>query len=292
MADLGSGVAKFVAALGSRGRIREAAQEDAYGNLKKRAEGEIAADEFRSRGTLADDLIAAGVPANEANIITSQFRAGAGNFQQGTGGLRNLADLALQRDAVALANEENPDVARLNRLLASRNTGGGPLSPQQASVVPLGAALVEAAQAQAGQRNALADAALARAGASRAQSGVSGARVDLLNRTNPNIRVTKPGAILQTGPAPAGLPLGAELGAVDAIEQDLGATLTPQQRQQFTQTGAVSIPAKPAEVAAREQEGLQALNDARRAVQSGRISKEAARKRLYDAGFQNLAGRL
>ncbi|WP_374607270.1 hypothetical protein [Thermomonas sp.] len=41
-----------------------------------------------------------------------------------------------------------------------------------------------------------------------------------------------------------------------------------------------------------KEDGLQALADARRAIATGRISKDKARQRLVDAGFVNVAGRL
>lgn len=281
MADLRSGVAKFAAALGGRNAIRQEAESDARKDLRQIALGEIAADEFRNRQGLGGALSNLGI--ERGDDLATVLRGGFANFEQGTGGLRDLADLALQRDAVAIAKDPNPDVAVLNRLLASRNTGGGPLSPQQASVVPLGAALVESAQAQAGQRQALADAARARVGATGSQAAALDALADLRRRTNPNLRVTKPGAVLQTGPAPT---LAEELGSVADIGPESETFVVTDQ------TGPQGARLSDLQHQQREQEGLQALNDARRAVQSGRISKEAARKRLYDAGYQNLAGRL
>jgi len=282
------GIAKFTAALAGRDRIRQAAEDNAYKGLKQRAEGEIAADEFRSRIGLADSLIAAGVDSNDANTLSSVYRAGAGNFQQGTAGLQNLFDLATGRTVQQIAQEENPDLRKVNILLAGRTSGGGPLTPQEGAVVPLGDAMVQSELAQAEQRNALGNAALMRAGAaagaSNASAAASQARADLYGRTNPNLRSVRSGSTLQSGPEmPLGDALGtvADLGPEDetfVVTEDTGPQGVPLQNvEKFTQT---------------RTNALQALDDARRAIATGKISKEAAKKRLIDAGFKNVAGRL
>lgn len=289
MADNFGGIAKFTAALSGRDRIRQAAEGAAWRDAKAQAEGRIKADEFNQRLNLGDALVAGGVDPKDAAVISSVYRSGAGNFQQGTRGLGNLVDLATTRQAVDIANSENPDLQKLNALIASRITGGGPLSPQQANVVPLGEAMVASEQAQAGQRQALGEAALTRAGAAVSQSN---ARTDLLNRTNPNLRSVRSGSTLQAGPVPpqrvsSDLPLGEAMGGVGDIGPEEQTFVVTED------TGPAGIPLGQLPKFNEVRTGaLQALDDARRAVSTGRITKEAARKRLIEAGFKNVAGRL
>lgn len=116
---LSQGVGDFVKALTGRGAIRQEAQRSAIRDLDDLARGEILADEFRSRGALGDNLTAAGIDPKQAAILSSVFRAGAGNFQQGSAGLGNLADLALLNKGEALA-ESPSDLDKLNRIIALR----------------------------------------------------------------------------------------------------------------------------------------------------------------------------
>lgn len=197
MADLGSGVGKFVAALtGARPAARRNAEKDAWSSAKTEAEARIKADEFSQREGLGAALSALGADPNLATVM----RGGFANFPQGTEGLGDLADMAIQKQVLSSIGQGNPDVTRINQLLAARRTGGGPLSPQEASVVPLGEALVDrersqiaADMARAGASNASGQASLARAGLSNAQVGTAQAQAEaaralagLRGRTDPN----------------------------------------------------------------------------------------------------------
>jgi hypothetical protein len=172
------GVGDFVAALTGGGAVRQRARDDAWaradniGRAKKTAaEARIAEDELAQRGGLADAILrAAGgnggplTPEQAAGLATIG-RAGFGNFPQLTEGQGNLFDLGQTRQAAQMAMQPNPDTAMMNRVLAARLSGGGPLNAQETNPEGLAAALIATEQAQAGNYQASADAARRRASA-------------------------------------------------------------------------------------------------------------------------------
>lgn len=202
MADLETGIGKFVAALsGGRSAARRNAQKDAWEAGKSEAEARIKADEFAQRENLGAALsLLADIDAERGGALSTVMRGGFANFPQGTQGLADLADMAIQRRVLADIDAGNPDVTKINQLLAARRVGGGPLSAQEASAVPLGAAMVNRQQtlsaadiARAGASNAQAQASMARAGVSNAQldsiaaqAEAARALADLRGRTDPN----------------------------------------------------------------------------------------------------------
>ena len=162
------GVGDLVRALTGRGAIRQQAEADAWkraddiGRAKKAAaEAGIAQDELsmRTGSELVDAIVALGGDRNSVPIM----RAGFANFPQVVQGQSGLYDLAQTRQAGQMAMQENPDVAMMNRVLAARTSGGGPLNPNQVDPEGLAAALLATEQAQAGNYRASADAAGRRA---------------------------------------------------------------------------------------------------------------------------------
>lgn len=292
------GFGDLVGALTGRDRIREAARQKTMGTLADLAKGEIAADEFRQRRDLESNLGRGGVSPEQAAILASVFRSGAGNFQQGTSGIQNLADLAIQSQARDLAGQQNPDLAMFNRILATRSgAGGGPLSPQEASVVPLGEAMVQKERTQAALDAARGVTETARQGALAAQAGAAHAleqqRLHPFKVGKPGSQVYTPGdlgaSVAPSSTPPAGA-LAENIGAFiqDFVETE-GRAPSPAELQTIASGGTVKT--QPQQKFT-QQEAQQALDDARKAVASGRISKEAARKRLYDAGLTKTAERL
>ena len=160
------GVGDLVKALTGRGAIRQQSEADAWkraddiGRAKKAAaEAGIAEDELQQRGGLAAALTALGSDPNLAPIM----RGGFANFPQAVQGQSGLFDLAQTKQAGQMALQDNPDVAMMNRVLAARTSGGGPLNPNQVDPEGLAAALLATEQAQAGSYRASADAAGRRA---------------------------------------------------------------------------------------------------------------------------------
>ncbi len=160
------GVGDLVRALTGRDAVRQQAEADAWkraddiGRAKKAAaEAGIAEDELLQRGGLAAALTALGSDPNLAPIM----RGGFANFPQAVQGQSGLYDLAQTKQAGQMAVQENPDVAMMNRVLAARTSGGGPLNPNQVDPEGLAAALLATEQAQAGNYRASADAAGRRA---------------------------------------------------------------------------------------------------------------------------------
>lgn len=160
------GVGDLVRALTGRDVVRQQAEADAWqreGNIgrarKAAAEAGIAEDELLQRGGLAAALTALGSDPNLAPIM----RGGFANFPQAVQGQSGLYDLSQTKQAGQMALQENPDVAMMNRVLAARTAGGGPLNPNQVDPEGLAAALLATEQAQAGNYRASADAAGRRA---------------------------------------------------------------------------------------------------------------------------------
>lgn len=293
------GFGELVGGLTGRGRIRQAAQANAWKQAEDMGKAKLLADEVLAREGLADALLAAQGPA-DPNALAALLRSGtAGNYQQITGGSQNLADLAIQSKALELAQQGNPDVAMLNRILATRaGAGGGPLSPQEASVAPLGEAMVERERNRAALDAARAVTEASRQGSLRSQALASEALAD--SRREPRFKVGKPGQQIYTAPslgdvAPTtgGQGVGAPSDAafVQQFTADMGRPPTAQDMATIATGGVVREPGR-APKAFTQQEAQQALDDARAAVASGRISKAAAQERLRKAGLTKTAERL
>lgn len=157
------GVGDLVKALTGRGAVRQQAEADAWkqadniGRAKKAtAEAGIAQDELamRTGSELVNAIVAMGGDRNSVPIM----RAGFANFPQAVQGQSGIYDLGQTRQAGQMATQENPDVAMMNRVLAARTSGGGPLNPNQVDPEGLAAALLATEQAQAGNYRASADA--------------------------------------------------------------------------------------------------------------------------------------
>lgn len=186
------GVGDFVSALMNRGAVRQQAQDDAWaraqniGRAKKTAaEARITEDELAQRGGLADAILAVSQPGvlspEQAAGLATIGRAGFGNFPQLVQGQSGLFDLGQTQRAAQMATQQNPDTAMMNRLLAARVSGGGPLSPQETDPEGLAAALIGTERAQAGSYQANAAQNYASA---RAADALAGLRA----RTDPNFR--------------------------------------------------------------------------------------------------------
>jgi hypothetical protein len=292
--------------------------EDAYpARLKQNFDAFDALNQARisraqanARERMTPDMVAralAGDPAavGELGATTMSMASGQPNLSTFTGGLKDLGDIELQRQQVAAADAG--DTARLNRLTAvagdklieqtkiSDGIAFDPLgTPDQALVVtPLGEATIA-------QKGALGDAATTRAGAASTQAQ---ARASLYN-TQAAAGGWKPGS----GKAP---PTAAEQEAKLAFLMAEAGRHAEKRgndwadawlRNEMAKAGFEVEPAQdvatpsgvrvPATRAWSQAEVQQAITDARRAISTGRITKEEARKRLHDAGLTNAAGRL
>lgn len=306
------GIGDFVAALTGGGKIRKQAEDDAWarasniGRAKKTAaEAGIAEDKLAQRGGLAEAILAAAPPGSmtpeQAAALATIGRGGFGNFPQLAQGQSRLFDLAQTQQAAQMATQENPDVAMMNRILASRVSGGGRLTPNQVDPEGLAAALLAKEQAQAGNYRASADARYASANSANAQA-------DLRNRTDPNIRVGSGGkglasVLLQGQPPAAYVPQPGEVSLEDALAgenlppevlaqigraaesgQDFAVTVPPPRRAAPTRAPAPAAPAP-----FTQEDAIQALKDAREAIKRGLLTPEQARKRLRDAGMSKTA---
>lgn len=212
------GVGDLVKALTGRGAVRQQAEADAWkqadniGRAKKAAaEAGIAEDELLQRGGLAAALTALGSDPNLAPIM----RGGFANFPQAVQGQSGLYDLAQTKQAGQMAGQENPDVAMMNRVLAARTSGGGPLNPNQVDPEGLAAALLATEQAQAGNYRASAD-------ARNASGNAANSLAELRDRTNPNLRVGSGGkglasVLLEGQPPAAYVPKPGEVSFEDAM---------------------------------------------------------------------------
>lgn len=114
---LQQGIGDFVRALGSRGAVRQDAERRAVSTADDLLRAQIRADELRAREGLGDALTGLGVENGDA--LGTVLRGGFGNFQQGTAGLGNLADLALLNRGATLASSPS-DLDELNRIIALR----------------------------------------------------------------------------------------------------------------------------------------------------------------------------
>lgn len=191
------GIGDFVAALTGRDKIRKQAENEAWaragdiGRAKKAAaEARIIEDELAQRGGLAEAIFGASpegaLTREQAAGLAAIGRAGFGNFPQLVQGQGGLFDLAQTQRAAQMATQENPDTAMLNRVLAARVSGGGPLSPQETDPEGLAAALIGTEQAQAGSYRA-------NAAQNYASASAANALAALRNRTDPNIRASSGG---------------------------------------------------------------------------------------------------
>lgn len=235
---IAAGFGDLVGALTGRGHIREEAQRRAQGSLKQIAEGEIAADEFRQRQALGQALQNLGVGQGED--LATVLRGGFGNFQQGTAGLQNLADMAIQSEALTRAQQPQTDLDVFNRILATRS-GQGPLQPNEARVSDLGEQLVQKAQNQARLDAARVVTEQGRPGLISAQTAAAQALAG--QRQQAPFKVGKPGQQVYT--APGGL--GAIAPTADdqlnaAVIGDRGTGLTPAELATIAGGGEVRIP--------------------------------------------------
>lgn len=191
------GIGDFVAALTGRDKVRKQAENEAWaragdiGRAKKAAaEARIIEDELAQRGGLAEAIFGASpegaLTREQAAGLAAIGRAGFGNFPQLVQGQGGLFDLAQTQRAAQMATQENPDTAMLNRVLAARVSGGGPLSPQETDPEGLAAALIGTEQAQAGSYRA-------NAAQNYASASAANALASLRNRTDPNIRASSGG---------------------------------------------------------------------------------------------------
>lgn len=197
------GIGDFVAALTGRDKIRKQAEDDAWGRAsnigrarKTAAEARITEDEAQQRQGLAEAILNAAPPGTmtpeQAAGLATIGRGGFGNFPQLVQGQSGLFDLGQTQRAAQMATQENPDTAMLNRVLAARVSGGGPLSPQETDPEGLASALIGTEQAQAGSYRANAAQNYASANAANELAG-------LRARTDPNIRATSGGSAAAGG---------------------------------------------------------------------------------------------
>lgn len=256
------GFGSLVGALTGRDKARKTAEANAWKQAEDMGKAKLLADEVLAREGLADALTGAQGPSDPV-ALAALLRSGlAGNYQQVTGGSQNLADMAIQSQALDLAKQESPDVAMLNRILATRAAGGGPLSPQEASVVPLGDALVQKERNQAALDAARAVTEGSRQGVLSAQAVAAQALED--SRRRPAFKIGKPGQEIYTGPSPLGglaPPVAVPGGytSPDLIKPDAalaadfidsaGRDITPAELATIATGGTVKIPprAKPKE---------------------------------------------
>ena len=306
------GVGDLVKALTGRGAIRQQADADAWKNAdnigrakKVAAEAGIAEDELAQRGGLAAAILAAAPPGamtpEQAGALATIGRGGFGNFPQLVQGQSGLFDLGQTQTAAKMALQPNVDTRMMNRVLAARVAGGGPLEPNQVDPEGMAAALLAKEQAQAGNYRASAD-------ARYASGNAANSLAELRNRTDPNIRVGSGGkglasVILQGQPPAAYVPqpgevsleaalagenlppeIMAQIGRAAESGQDFAVTVPPARRAAPARTTAPAAPAK-----FTQADALQALKDAREAIKRGVITPEEAKKRLQDAGMTKTA---
>lgn len=125
---LQQGIGDFVRALGSRGAVRQDAERRAVSTADDLLRAQIRADELRAREGIGDALTGLGV--ERGDDLGTVLRGGFANFQQGTAGLGNLADLALLNRGADLAASPS-DIDELNRIIALRSNK--PLTRTQVS---------------------------------------------------------------------------------------------------------------------------------------------------------------
>lgn len=249
------GFGSLVGALTGRDKARQSAQASAWKQAEDMGKAKLLADEVLAREGLADALTGAQGPSDPA-ALAALLRSGlAGNYQQVTGGSQNLADMAIQSQALDLAKQESPDVAMFNRILATRaGAGGGPLSPQEASVVPLGDALVQKERNQAALDAARAVTEGARQGSLSAQAAA--ARALEQQRLIKSGGAPAPlGGLVPSGgvPVPGGYTLPDQIKPDAALAADFiesaGRDITPAELATIATGGTVQIPprAKPKE---------------------------------------------
>jgi len=158
---LQQGIGDFVRALGSRGAIRQDAERRAVSTADDLLRAQIRADELRAREGIGSALTGLGV--EQGDDLGTVLRGGFANFQQGTAGLGNLADLALLNRGADLASSPS-DIDELNRIIALRankplarteisgNTAFDPYAAPSASGListPLGESMIAENAAQA-----------------------------------------------------------------------------------------------------------------------------------------------
>lgn len=266
--------------------------------LKESADGYSALDKaaiIRAQRIARDNLPAAvrasGVAHPDLATSILSMATGQPNLGTLTDGLGDLADQEMDRQALEalqagdLARAQRLSAVKTDKILPTLGAGGKAVfTPVTGDVAmtPLGDAAIDADEALAAQRHASAGAADARAERSR--------------RPTP------------AKPSPIQARAATLADDVAIIESQIGRPMTAEERARYLQTGKfIDVRAKPlgeseagaiggtvtpARAHPAEADVLQAIQDARRAIATGRITKEAARQRLIEAGMPNAAGRL
>lgn len=287
------GIGDFVAAITGRDQIRQKAQRDAWSQAddmararKLAAESRIAEDEYSQRGGLAEALTGLGLPPELAVVM----RGGFGNFPQATQGTKDIFDLNAGRQALEIAQNPEGSVDTLNRILATRFQGGGPLSPQQAQAQALGDAMLAQERAQtdlyqsgAAENRAQADAAIARGRQITAKTPITFTDTDGVQAViDPEGMDPAVVARLQAGQSLTDL---ANVPPPPAVAPARVAPGVPaRQPNQGTPPAARAV-----DTGGMSPQEREAYTDAVTAVGFGRISREEARKRLYNAGYTRAA---
>lgn len=186
------GIGDFVAALTGRGAIRQKSEDDAWARAqrmgsarKTAAEAQIEEDKLAQRPGFAAAILAAAPPGSltpeQAGALATLGRGGLGNFPQLVEGQSGLFDLGQTQKAAAIAEMENPDTAKMNRIYAARTSGGALLTPQTVDPEGLLALIKETERAQAGSYQS-------NAAQNYASANAATALADLRARTDPNMR--------------------------------------------------------------------------------------------------------
>ena len=287
------GIGDFVAALTGRDAVRQQARKDAWGQAddvararKLAAEAQIQEDSLRAIGELGPALTTLGADPALGVLL----RGGYGNFDAVTQGAGNVQDLATSREALEMARQPGADVNMLNRILATRLRGGGALSDREAVAGTLGSELVETENARQQDLAARAAASQARAGYSDARTAYQQAKTPIAFTDADGMTATidptgiPPEVVRQitSGQPVTNAPIGE---AVAAIPPPAAAPARPA----APPAGGAVQRGPGASMADAERE---AYLDAVTAIGFGRISKEEARRRLYNAGYTRAAGEL
>lgn len=273
---------------------------DAFQSLE---EARIKRAQAMAREALPSAVRSSGIQHPDLATAILGMASGQPNLGTYTSGLQDLGDIELQRQQVEAAKSGNVDQVNLLNAVAAdklmertKITGGvayDPYAAPDATVMlptPVGAADID-------YKSNLGDAAMMRAGAAAAED-VEHARVYSAQAAQGGFRPTAPKITTEAQTQAKidyilaeGTRLAKDRGNewADAwVNKELAkAGLDLQPVTDATELGnAIRVPATKAW---SEAEVQKAINDARRAIASGRITKEAARKRLLDAGLANAA---
>ena len=273
------------------------AEAKAPGYMKEAADGYSALDRaaiLRAQRIARDNLPAAiaGDPAmaTHGGLATAILGMATGqpNLNTYTGGLKDLGDIELDRqiqtklEAGDLKGAQTLSAVKTDKVLPTLGAGG------KAVFTPLGG---DVELTPLGESDLGADAALIE------QRQASAAKSNRPPAEKP---------IKHSPIATRAATLDEDLGI---IESEIGRPLTPAERATYLQGGKIKLsdtsaplgepepstaihPHKPASRAFSQDEVQQAINDARRAISLGKLTKEQAAQRLRDAGLDHAAGRL